>query len=306
MRRSFLLFGSNDRPTEAFAAFLHDVGVPGEDLQSIDGALQKRFFQKSPDGQPLERWELKEVEVYCPIDRIKQHLASCGFLNATEPQGLVYTRAGWPGALLPRAAARLCDLIDAWQSGVRWTETIVFGGKRPLQTDKENMCAAFFVLGQDIPFPDYPDRPMDEWEYDMAGSDYRRSSPFPQQGIHTELDMMRWLWSEADIPLDLRLLPTIFVDAPMKPSLKEGGPPVRPTTEDTITEWLKSNPIKGCLLLSSGDPYGMAQDEAFWMLLECHGHTVETFGHAAPDLPIENLMREVAGTVNRIRKARKA
>lgn len=306
MRRSFLLFGSNDRPTEAFAAFMHDVGVPGEDLFSIDVALQKRFFQKSHDGQPLERWELREVEVYCPIDRIKQHLASCGFLNATEPQGLVYTRAGWPGALLPRAIVRLYDLIDAWQGGVRWTETIVFGGKRPLQADKESVSAAFSVLGQDLPFPDYLDRPMDGWEFDKAIDAYRRSSPFPRQGVHTELDMMRWLWCQVDMPLDLRLLPTIFVDAPMKSPMKEGGPPSRPTTEDTITEWLKSDPVPGCLLLSSGAPYGMAQDEAFWMLLERHGHTVETFGHAAPDLPIENLMREVAGTVNRIRKARKA
>ena len=90
----------------------------------------------------------------------------------------------------------------------------------------------------------------------------------------------------------------------MKPPAKEGGPPVRPTTEDTVLEWLKSNPKPGPVLLSSGAPYGMAMDEAFWMLLEPHGFTVETFGHAAPDLPIENLMREVAGTVNRIRRAR--
>lgn len=306
MRRSFLLFGSNDCPTEAFAAFLHDVGVLGEDLQSIDNALQKRFFQKGPGGQPLERWELKEVELRCSVDRIKQHLATCGFLNVTEPQGMVYTRAGWPGALLPRAAVRLYDLIDAWKSGVRWTETIIFGGKRPLQTDKENVSAAFFALGQGLPFPYYPDRPMYDWEYDRAMSDDRRCSPFPQQGIHTELDMMRWLWGEVDMPLDIRLLPTVFVDAPMKQPLKEGGLSVRPTTEDTIMEWLKSHPIKGCLLLSSGAPYGMAQDEAFWMLLERHGHTVETFGHTAPDLPIENLMREVAVAVNRIHKARKA
>ena len=58
------------------------------------------------------------------------------------------------------------------------------------------------------------------------------------------------------------------------------------------------------MLVSSGAPYGMAQDEAFWMILAPHKHTVETFGHAAPEFPVETLMREVAGCVHRIRRAR--
>ena len=291
MRRSSLLFGSDNHPTEVFAAFLLDVQVPGDDLPSIDAALQARFFQRNPDGSSKERWELDKVQVNCPHERIKQHLAVCGFLNETKPSVKECPYAAWPGALVTRAAARLFDLIQAWTDGVQWEQTIVFGGKRPLQSDKESYeecCKALNVdhRNEDVQL---------SWRHINPGTGT------PQ----TELSMMCWVWHNIPKPRNC-MEDGIFVDAPMKPPVKEGGPPVRPTTEDTVQEWLRSNPKPGLVLLSSGAPYGMAMDEAFWMLLEPHGFTVETFGHAAPDLPIENFMREVAGTVNRILRARKA
>ena len=266
MRRSELLFESDGRPTSRFAMFLRDAGIPGDDLLSIDASLQARFFQKDAAGAPRERWQLQEVEVACPRPRLMRHLRLCGFVDATIPQGWEYKRAGWPGALLPRASVRLQDLIDAWQSGVRWTENVVFGGKRPLQASETS------IVGY----------------------------------LATELDMMRSVWFSKLMPDDMRALPLRLIDAPMKPPLKEGGPEVRPNTEDTVLHWLDTdNPEPGSMLLSSGAPYGMAQDEAFAMLLIPRGHTVETFGHAAPaDMAVEILVREVAGCVNRIRRAR--
>ena len=289
MRRSALLFDLHNRPTSVFTLFLRDVQIPGDDLSTIDDALQQRFFQKGPDGQPLERWELKEVEV-ASTDRIKQHLSSCGFFNETKPSGKKYTYAAWPGALVTRATVRLFDLVDTWINGVRWEKTIVFGGKRSLQADKESYemcCKALTVSPED----------------GTAHSLWQTINP------QTELDMMRWLWANFGYPArgkDQDIFSAnrvIFVDAPMKPSLKEGGPLVRPNTEDTINDWLRSNPTPGSMLVSSGAPYGMAQDEAFWSLLP-QGHTIETFGHTAPDLPIESFMREVAGCVHRIRQTR--
>lgn len=290
MRRSGLLFGVDNRPTSQFSEFLKDIGIPGANLEEIDEALQKRFFQKRQDGQPKERWELDKVQVSCPPDRFKQHLASCGFFNEIKPNLKNYTYAAWPGALAVRVAARLFDLINGWNNGVRWECTIVFGGKRPLQPEKESYeqcCAAFCA-------------------------DDKESSHFYELwdalNPQTELEIMQWGWEVSKIrgPFDWRQnARVVFVDAPMKPPIKEGGPPARPNTEDTVREWLKSNPQPGSMLLSCGAPYGMAIDEAFWMLLEPHGFTVETFGHAAPDLSIENFMREVAGCVNRIRRSRK-
>lgn len=286
MRRSFLLFDAENRPTSAFANFLRDIQVPGKDIESIDQSLQARFFQKKPNGAPRERWELEEVEVYCPREVIKGHLKNCGFLDETRPTEKKYDYAAWPGALVTRAVGRHYDLVLAWFGYyVSWRETIVFGGKRPLQQDKENYEACHLAMGLDL------------WDSEASAA-WERLNP------QTELDMMRWIWEmdshlvrfrhgELDSMYDH---PVNFVDAAMKPQ--------RPTTEDTIKEWLKSNPKPGSVLLSSGVPYGMAMDEAFWMLLEPYGFTVETFGHAAPDLPIKTFMREVTGCVNRIRRAR--
>jgi len=284
LRRSFLLFDENNQPTKNFTRFMKEVQIPGNDLVTIDEALQARFFQRGVDNQPLERWELKEVKVSCPRARFARHLKLCGFSMETIPSKWEYDRAVWPGALLVRAVERLRDLRDAWDSGVRWKETIVLGGKRPL-LERETPQEAWELWG------DYMSRPT--------------VSSFRELGVETELGMMRWLWQVGGEELPEDFASTfVFVDAPMKPPATPGDPPVRPSTEDTIRAWLETNPSPGSLLLSSGAPYGMAQDEALWMLLNPHGHTIETFGHMAPNLSVEVFMREVAGVVNRIRRAR--
>lgn len=279
MRRSGLLFTHNI-PTPQFRKFLEDIGIPGENLSEINTALQQRFFQKkSGTNEPLERWELGRVEVSCPPARFQRHLELCGFVSKTIPQHMTYTYAAWPGALAVRAGVRLADLTEAWESGVRWKETIVLGGKRPLQ-EKETPREAMFTGG--------------------LGRGFDMDRPLTSYGLKTELDMMRWLWTTCVLPPGLRDTRVVFVDAPMKPPATPGGQPVRPNTEDTILEWLKSKPSSTELLISSGAPYGMAQDESFWRLLGVHGIAIETFGHAAPRLAPEVFMREVAGMVYQI------
>ncbi|MDO8577471.1 MAG: hypothetical protein Q7R55_01220 [Candidatus Wildermuthbacteria bacterium] len=154
------------------------------------------------------------------------------------------------------------------------------GGKRPLQQDKENVPAAISLLGS--------------YYYPAA----------TQNLGETELDMMRWLWMHYMLPPGLQDTRVVFVDAPMKPPPTPGGQSVRPNTEDTVREWLKSKPTSTDILLSSGAPYGMAQDEALWRLLVGHGIAVETFGHAAPEFAPEVFMREVAGAVYQITLSR--
>lgn len=295
-RRSALLF-AGERPTPQVVDFMKDIGVPGENLTEINAALQARFFQKNPDGSQKERWELEKVQVNCPIECIKEHLASCGFINETQPNSKAYDYAAWPGALVTRAVVRLNNLVNAWQKGVRWKQTIALGGKRPLQSDEENYekcCEAFGITDNNL--------------REAARCWWNNINP------QTELDMMKWLFATRELPDNFAEI--VFVDTPMKPVFDKDDNPVidpktgkpredRPTTEDTIRCWLEtSEPKPGSVLLSSGAPYGMAQDEALCSLLEPHGFTVETFGHAAPDLPIENLIREVAGCVNRICRSR--
>lgn len=172
MRRSDLLFDENEKPTALFAKFLRDIGIPGDDLTSVRYALQARFFQKKADGSPAERWELKEVQVNCPQEKIMQHLAACGFIAASEPTSLNYAYAAWPGALLLRATARLNDLVQAWRGGTCWQELIVFGGKRALHQEKESQGA---LCDKNVSPPIKAD-----WE--------------PTWWPTTELEMMKFRW----------------------------------------------------------------------------------------------------------------
>ena len=295
MRRSDLLFRSDNRPTRAFAAFLTDTGIPGETLDQINEALQNRFIRKV-GGVAVERWEREKVAVGCPWPRFRLHAWRCGFYAQTHPSRDSYDRAGWPGALLPRAAIRLIDLIDAWTAGVRWTENVVFGGKRVIIPARENPKAA----RENLDLRPLALRSRDEGEGLVLADGTKAGDEF---GI------LKWLWGGAQIPAEMRALPTTFVDAPMKPPAVEGGREVRPNTEDPAVHWLASDPAPGTILISSGAPYGPAQDEAFWMILGPHEHEIETFGHGCPpamekDQDMDAIMREVAGAVYRIKRAR--
>lgn len=277
------LFGINNKPYKPFHTFLKEMGVQGDNLATIDADLQQKFFPKNDAGVPRERWDLPKIGIPCTRERFHRHLALCGFYQETIPTKWEYTYAGWPGALATRACVRLIDLISAWKAGVRWKETIVFAGKRPRIKEKETLAAITMAVAPRV------------WE---------DSDPTGLEHCETELDVMKYLFNNLKLPNDLRDIPWTFVDAPMKPPATPDGPPIRPNSEDTIKAWLEMDPKTGSLILSSGAPYGMAMDEAWSMLLEINGISVETFGHKAPDLEPEVFMREVAGCVHRIARAR--
>lgn len=285
MRTSALLFHSEGTiPTDRFAQLLKMIDIPGATLTDIDSALQARFFQKKPGtNEPLERWELEKVTLACPEHEIRGALAHVGFINRVTPTKDRYKRGGWPGALLTRAAVRLSDLIEAWENGIRWDETVIFAGERPLQAEKETYeeaCKAIGIAPGGLS--------QEEWMVMKK----------------TEGEMMRWMMAWSDLPEDFAELETIFINAPMKPN-PSGGADIRPNSEDPVHLWLKDEPQPGSMLFSSGAPYCMAQNEAMWMILGPLGHAIETFGHAVPpSLGLEALLREVAGCVNRIRRAR--
>ena len=63
MRRSSLLFGSDNRPTEAFAQFMHDVQVPGDNLAAIDNAQSPQAYLKA----------LKEIVEFTDRAKLRVH-----------------------------------------------------------------------------------------------------------------------------------------------------------------------------------------------------------------------------------------
>lgn len=284
MRLSAKLF-EKGRPTERFARFLRDIKIPGETLLEINAALQAAFVPKKADGQAVERWILPKVLETISEHAIREHLGALGFLYKTTPKKTIYRRAGWPGAKVIRAGARLLDLVEAWKTGVRWDELVVFTGDRPRDTN-EGYTEARAAINDTSTWGG-----TDDWDWESE--------------TKTEGDTMRWLWNVCDMPADMRAIRAVFVCAPMKPNPVAEGNPIRPNSEDPVHLWLKEhNPEPGSMLFSSGAPYGPAQNTAMWTILGPLGHEIETFGHAVPtQLGLEVLLREVAGTVYQIHKS---
>jgi hypothetical protein len=65
----------------------------------------------------------------------------------------------------------------------------------------------------------------------------------------TEVDAAKKIWAEAELPSEMKLLPVVFIASP-KTSFKP-----RPTTDDTILDWLKTSPKPCTCLFISDQPY---------------------------------------------------
>jgi hypothetical protein len=273
--RSFTLFDRDNRPTADLLTALAALGIGATTLPDIDDALQFKFFQKA--GQkPLERWELKPIDGLPDVATVRSLLSPLGFITQTEPRKRQYLYAVWPGALLPRVGVRLQDLIRVWEAGVRWDVTVVHAGKRALMPDKESP-----VISKQLGF---------------TTSD---AITYPTD-VQTEFDQMGWLYRNmSNLPVGLQKTDWQFINCPPNGDK-------RPSTEDVTRHWLKDQPKPGSLLVSSGAPYGMAQGFAFDLFMsEDDGWTIDVFGHEAPTtLTSELFCRELAGSVNRLRKIR--
>lgn len=94
----------------------------------------------------------------------------------------------------------------------------------------------------------------------------------------TEKEMMERLWEEALLPEEMRLVVKVhFINAPMK---KIGDSIFRPTTEDTVKEWVKTEPPFGHYLAVSNAPYIVRQD-LIMRAASPEEYTFETIGQKA-------------------------
>ena len=110
--------------------------------------------------------------------------------------------------------------------------------------------------------------------------------PYP-----TETDMMLSLWKTMPIPASLRSLPLVLVDAPEQ---ERNGRLSRPTTKDTLVEWLKTNPTPGTCLFVSNQPFSGYQEAVAKCVLPS-SFTIETIGRQAdPKMPISVLLDNLA------------
>jgi hypothetical protein len=80
---------------------------------------------------------------------------------------------------------------------------------------------------------------------------------FPME-LNTESQALVHLFNHLDLPEGMKALPLEIIDSPARLNAK--GDKRRPTTKDTLVDWLKRNPDAGSCLFISNQPYIGYQD----------------------------------------------
>ncbi len=219
-------------------------------LKSIVVATQKEWLREA--GK--ERWEVEEKYPE-KKDLLIQFFENFGFVNEINAKQNKYNYALLLGATLSRVRSRLAHLIDQWGKGVRFKKLIFLSGERPLDPKLENAAFLLDTNNKDLPFK----------------KGWKLKGNLPK----TETVMMRLVFQQTEIPKEMNAVEVMFIDTPMKKG--ENGALRRPTTPDTVIEWLKTNPTEGTCLVISNQPYVSYQNSVLKTILPPE-FKVETIG----------------------------
>lgn len=154
------------------------------------------------------------------------------------------------GALFKRMEQRFDYAINLHLSGIRFDNIVLLAGARPCVADQGENLETFLKFCK----KDTLDR-----------------------NIATEMDMLKLIYDYSNMPETMRQIPIQIIDVPMLQ--KADGTLQRPTTADTVTWWLQTNPTPGNCLAISNQPYVFYQDSVFKTLLPT-GYEIETVGAA--------------------------
>lgn len=226
-------------------------------LTSIVDETQKVF--KRTDGK--ERWQIDEKfhEKRTVAWHVIENLA---LISEITPMESHYDYAVILGATLPTIRTRMNHLIALWNHGVRFNKLVFLGGQRPLDPQREP---------QDL-LLNAPE---------FIRSDWQLTDPIPT----TEIDMMRMVYEQARLPKELANVETLFINAPMQK--QSDGTLRRPTTGDTVHQWLIDDPTLKDLpnpkiLVISSQPHVGYQDAVMRTLLP-KTFDIDTAGSAIDD-----------------------
>ena len=109
-------------------------------------------------------------------------------------------------------------------------------------------------------------------------------------GKEWESEMVKWVYERSGLP---RNVPVVFINAKQK---LVGEKLIRPTTSDTIIEWLKLNPHPGQCLAISNQPFVPYQDAVAKNVLP-DNFVLETVGEKAGKWTVAVVLDSVAKTL---------
>jgi len=247
------LINTHHNPTLALLKILEATNIKHDGtLSTIVTETQKGWLRTA--GK--ERWENQSV--FTLRNEISSQLLEDLFLTQIiEPSCKHYNYAILLGATVHAIRNRLTYLISLCNKGTHFDSIIVLTGKRPLDKNIENEQALLQNSSPAFPF-------KENWQL---------NGPLPQ----TETEMIKLVFDQTNLPVELNTIPLIFIDTPMQQ--KENGI-TRPNTQDTILEWIKlCNPSAGSILAISNQPFVGYQDAVLRSSLPKE-FIIETVGNA--------------------------
>lgn len=172
-----------------------------------------------------ERWNM-EAYISEHEAEMRTLLANLGMCYSIKPKLNEYDYVVILGALFSTMRLRFQYVLDLWNQGIRYKKIIILAGARPLvESQGENKDRILELLGLD----------------------------FYNDELKTEADLARVLYQYWNIPYEMKQLPVQIIDAAMIKG--SSGVLQRPTTSDTIIEWIKAGPDAGSCLFISNQPY---------------------------------------------------
>ncbi len=210
-------------------------------LASIVSATQIQWLQRiRPPG--TERWQIDQniIDEYeAKAATLMPFFIQFGFVHEQKPTQPQYDYAVLLGSTMSQFCKRLHYLKQVYDQGIRFNKLIILTGERTLELKENN----------------------EQLQKCLATLNTINEVSELKETLRTETDMVFAVLKHAKLPWQI---PTEIIHAPA--NYKEGKV-MRPTTSDTVHEWLKSNPTPGSVLAVSTQPYCPYQDIVLKKLL---------------------------------------
>lgn len=201
-------------------------------LKNIVDVTQKVWLRRAGH----ERWNV--VDKYEEKrEKLLILLKNIGMIDKVIPKRSYYTYAILLGSTVFSFRKRLSHLIKLFKEGVRFSEIVVLVGQRGL-SDEINEKEATMKPNEEL-------LPLNK--------DWTFEGKMPK----TEFDMAKMVFSQTDLPGNMKKVKITFIDTPKQKN--KDGSLRRPNTEDTIIKWLATSPKEGICLAISGQPHILYQ-----------------------------------------------
>jgi len=246
--------------TQPIKRILYSMGLSCDgDLKNVVKLTQQKWLKKN-DRDTLEEVDKKrESYIY--------QLKEAGCIDRILPFKKNYDYCLVLGGQYQTFISRLQYLIDNWEKGVRFRSLVFLGEKRAVDFEKEKKLL-------------------------LKNSNNQIRTKVSKKMPQIEIDMMKFIYENTEVPKEMRALKTVFIDGAMDISNREI---VLPNIFNAILTWFnEAKPAAGSCLVVSSQPYVGYQESIVRAALN-RNFEIEAIGDAAlPETKVSIYLETLA------------